>query len=141
MKTQTDTLFAAITGGVMSSIAYLLGGVDNLVNALAVFMIFDYVTGLMSAYYTDSVNSFKAYKGLAKKSGMISFVVIANQLDIITGGSGFLRDAMIMILIGTEGISIVENGKKMGIQPPGVLTETLNKFMGKGKPGDETPKE
>jgi len=140
MKQQgTDTLFTAITGGAMSTIAYLVGGIDNLANALAIFMILDCATGMSSAIYLGNVDSFKAYKGLAKKSGMIAFVIVANQLDIITGNdSGFLRNAMIMFLIGMEGISIKENAQKMGITAPPVIADALNKLVGKKKNKDES---
>ncbi|UYL93883.1 holin [Geobacillus phage vB_GthS_PK2.1] len=136
MKTpqQTDTLFTAIAGGFASTVAYLIGGVDNLTSALAVFMGLDYVTGILSAFYTKQVNSYLAYRGLAKKAGMISFVIVANQLDIVTGNTGgFLRDAMIMFLIGMEGISIKENVEKMGFNAPGFIVEALKKLTGNEK--------
>lgn len=134
----TDTLFTAITGGFASTVAYLVGGLDNLTNALAIFMILDYVTGLSSAYINGSIDSHKAYKGLAKKSGGIAFVILANQLDIITGAnSGFLRDAMLFFLIGMEGISIKENAQKLGFTAPGFITDALNKLMGKGGQADQ----
>lgn len=133
MKPQgTDTLFTAIAGGLASTVAYLVGGVDSLSTAFGIFIVLDFVTGVLSAYYLDNVDSYVAYKGLAKKAGMIAFVVIANQLDIVTGNSsGFLRDAMIMCLIGMEGISIKENCQKMGITAPAFLTDTLNKLIHK----------
>lgn len=133
MKTQgTDTLFTAIAGGTASTIAYLIGGIDNLATALAIFMALDYVTGIASAFYYGEVDSMKAYRGLAKKSGMIAFVILANQLDIITGGNGaFIRNAMIMFIIGMEGISIKENSERMGFTAPSFITDILNKFTAK----------
>ena len=141
MKTHpTDTLFTAITGGFLSTVAYLIGGIDNLSNALAIFMIMDYGTGLASAYYIGKIDSHKAYKGLAKKSGMIAFVIVSNQLDIITGNTGgFLRDAMIMFLIGMEGISIKENVQKMGFDAPGFIVDALNKLIGKKNDPTDPP--
>lgn len=137
---QTDTLFTAITGGFASTLAYLVGGLDNLTNALAIFMILDYATGMASAYYLGTIDSHKAYKGLAKKSGGIAFVILANQLDIITGSnSGFLRDAMLFFLIGMEGISIKENAQKMGFNAPGFITDAFNKLIGKGKDDQSAP--
>lgn len=136
MKTpqQIDTLFTVIAGGFASTVAYLIGGVDNLSNALTVFMILDYFTGIMSAFYMRQLNSYLAYRGLAKKAGMIAFVIVANQLDIITGNTeGFLRDAMMMFLIGMEGISIKENVEKMGFDAPGFIVEALKKLTGNDK--------
>ncbi|AYP68840.1 toxin secretion/lysis holin [Bacillus phage vB_BpsM-61] len=133
MKAQsTDTLFTAITGGIIASSTYLIGGLDNLTTALGIFMITDYITGLMaSMHQKEKVSYDRAVKGLTKKGGMISLVIVANQLDIITGNStGFLRDALIMIIIGSEGISIVDNAKKSGNTAPDFLVDILNKFKG-----------
>lgn len=127
----TDTLFTALTGGTFATVSYLIGGVDNLATALAIFMVTDYVTGVISAIHTKSINYDRAIKGLTKKAGLISFVIVANQLDIITGNtSGFLRNAMMMCLIGTEGISILDNGKRMGNSAPGFLIDSLKRMVG-----------
>lgn len=133
--TGTDTLTTALAGGLASTVAYLVGGIDNLVTAMGVFMILDYVTGLTYAWaYGSGWESHKMYKGLAKKAGAISFVVMANQLDLITpGDNGFLRDAMIFFVIGMEGISIKENVEKMGYSAPGFIVDALNKMTGKNK--------
>ncbi|MED4922888.1 phage holin family protein [Anoxybacillus geothermalis] len=125
----TDTLWTAITGGTSITLAYLLGGLDNLVAALAIFMVCDYVTGLLVGAKAQKVRSNRAFRGLGKKVGMITFVIVANQLDIIVGNKdGFLRDAMLMFLIGTEGISIVENLGKLGIKVPPFILKTLEQL-------------
>lgn len=133
MKTQTDTLSTAFAGGVASTVAYLVGGIDNLVTAMGIFMVLDYATGLGYAWaFGNGWESHKMYKGLAKKAGAISFVVMANQLDIITpGNNGFLRDAMIFFVIGMEGISIKENVEKMGFSAPEFIVSALNRLTGK----------
>lgn len=132
MKHSTDTLWTAITGGASITLAYLLGGLDNLVTALAIFMACDYVTGILVGAKEKQVSSRRAFKGLGKKVGMITFVIVANQLDIITGNKdGFLRDAMLMFLIATEGISIVENLGRLGVKAPSFLMKTLEQLSDK----------
>jgi toxin secretion/phage lysis holin len=134
MKQSTDTLWTAITGGTSITLAYLLGGFDNLVAAFAIFMVCDYITGVMVGFKEKQVNSYRAFRGLAKKVGMITFVIVANQLDIITGNKdGFLRDAMLMFLIATEGISIVENLGKLGLKGPSFLVKALEQLSDKGE--------
>jgi toxin secretion/phage lysis holin len=130
----TDTLWTAITGGASITLAYLLGGLDNLVAAFAIFMVCDYITGLLAGAKDRKVSSKRAFKGLGKKVGMITFVIVANQLDIITGNTdGFLRDAMLMFLIATEGISIVENLAKMGLKVPPFIVKALEQLNDKGE--------
>ncbi len=122
MKQNTDTFYTAVTGGTIAGVAYLFGGVDHLVIALAIFMACDYVTGIIAGFQTKSVNSKRALKGLGKKGAMLSLVIIANQLDIIAGsGNGFMRNSMIFFLIATEGISLVENLGKIGVDVPDFL--------------------
>ncbi|MGG3893189.1 phage holin family protein [Geobacillus stearothermophilus] len=132
MKQSTDTLWTAITGGASITLAYLLGGLDNLVAALAIFMACDYITGIIAGAKDKQVSSRRALKGLGKKAGMITFVIVANQLDIITGNqNGFLRDAMLTFLIATEGISIVENLGRLGLNVPTFLVKALEQLSDK----------
>lgn len=134
MKQSTDTLWTAITGGTSITLAYLLGGLDNLVAAFAIFMVCDYITGLMVGFKEKQINSYRAFRGIAKKVGMFTFVIIANQLDIVTGNEGgFLRDTMLWFLIGTEGISIVENIGKLGVKPPEFIIKALEQLSEKGE--------
>lgn len=136
MKQSTDTLWTALTGGASITLAYLLGGLDNLVAAFAIFMVCDYITGIIAGAKNKQVSSRRALKGLGKKAGMITFVIVANQLDIITGNqNGFLRDAMLTFLIATEGISIVENLGRLGLNVPTFLVKALEQLS--DKEGDE----
>ena len=132
MKHSTDTLWTALTGGASITLAYLLGGLDNLVAAFAIFMACDYITGIIAGAKDKQVSSRRALKGLGKKAGMITFVIVANQLDIITGNqNGFLRDAMLTFLIATEGISIVENLGRLGLNVPTFLVKALEQLSDK----------
>lgn len=129
MKQNTDTLYTVITGGTMASVAFLFGGIDQLLTALAVFMAVDYLTGIISGFQEKTVSSKRALKGLGKKGAMLSLVIISNQLDIITGNeSHFMRNSMIFFLIATEGISIVENLGKLGINVPQFLSDRFEQM-------------
>ncbi|MED1419007.1 phage holin family protein [Bacillus smithii] len=118
MKHNTDTLWTTFTGGSASAIAYLIGGIDHLSIALGTMMAADYVSGLMVAIEGKAVSSKSAFKGLMKKAAMLLAVVVANQLDTVTGSGDFMRNAMIMFLIGSEGISFVENLGRLGVSIP-----------------------
>lgn len=129
---QTDTSFAFLTGGLLSFVAYLIGGVDNLSICLGVIMICDYFTGMTSALYLGNFSLNLAYKGMLKKTGALAFIVVSAQVDIIAGqGTGFLRDAMIFTLIGLEGVSVLENGKKLGYTVPEWLNNIFYSFAKK----------
>jgi toxin secretion/phage lysis holin len=62
---------------------------------------------------------------------MITFIIVANQFDIISGNSeGFLRNTLLMFLIGTEGISMLENLAKLGLPVPEFITSAFERLSG-----------
>ena len=119
MKHNTDTLWNTVTGGAFMSAAYLFGGIDHLVISLIIIISCDFIMGLMVAFVIKNVSSRIAFKGLMKKTAMLLAVIVANRLDISTGSGGhFLRNAMILFLIGMEGVSFIENLGHMGVKVP-----------------------
>lgn len=128
MQHNTDTLWTTFTGGSISAIAYLVGGIDNLIIALGIMMAVDYASGIMAAFSNKVVSSRAAFKGLMKKGAMCLAVIVANQLDIVVGGGHFMRYAMIMFLIGSEGISFIENLGRLGVNVPTVLSEAFSQL-------------
>ncbi|MDX8367798.1 phage holin family protein [Cytobacillus sp. IB215665] len=138
MKHNTDTLYTFITGGAFASFAFLVGGVDKLLIAVGIFMILDYVTGIAASIEDKSTSSKTAFKGLLKKASMLSLIIVANQLDIITGNEGsFMRNAMLMFLIGTEGISLLENLAKLGVPFPSNFKAVFEQMRDKNNGGDK----
>lgn len=127
----TDSLYQGITGGFFATMSYLIGGFDNLMVTFALFIAIDYFTGSLAGAITNKLSSDRAFRGLAKKAGMISFAIVATQLDYTFGdGQGFLRGAVLMMLIGTEGISILENVARLGVPIPKVLYDRLEQLKG-----------
>lgn len=136
MKQETNTLYTFITGGGISSIAYLVGGIDHLLIALVIFMASDFLIGVIAGGQNEGISSRRALKGLGKKGAMITLVVIANQLDIISGSeNGFVRNSMIFFLIGTEGISLIENVARLGVDVPDFLKSRFEQI--KNDKGDK----
>ena len=130
-----------ILGAIGSFIAALLGGWDTSFITLFIFMIIDFVTGLIVAFIfhkspktnTGTVSSRVGWKGLAKKCVTISFVVVANRLDMLMGYN-FIRDAVCIAFISNELLSIVENAGLMGIPIPKIITNAIDIL--KTKEGD-----
>lgn len=132
----SDSLYHGLTGGFFATVSYLIGGFDNLMITFALFVAMDYFTGALAGWYTAKLSSDRAFRGLAKKAGMMCFAIVATQLDYTFGaGDGFLRGAVLMILIGTEGISIMENLARMGVKIPRVLYDRLEQLQA----GDKDP--
>jgi toxin secretion/phage lysis holin len=138
-KLQRDTIFTVLFGWLLSAMVYLVGGMDHLFIAVTIFVGLDYITGVLSAWYKKELSSRVGWWGLARKSLTFVFVIIAHQLDIVAGNSNdFMRDAMLMFIIGTEGISILENMGKLGLPVPKFITSALFKLRGEEDNQDES---
>lgn len=120
---KTDSFYTFFVGGGAASVAFLLGGIDHLVVALAIFMGVDFVSGFFAGSKETGSSSKRGFRGLVKKGAMIGLVIIAHQLDIIAGTTDaqFMRNTMIMFLIAVEGISILENMERLGVPIPAFI--------------------
>lgn len=117
-------IFATIGGFV----GYLMGGIDTLINALIIFVVIDYITGVVGAWFTKSLSSVIGFKGIIRKIMMFTLVAVAVQLDLVLGSNDALRSATIFFLLANEGISILENLTKMDIGIPPIIKKTLEKM-------------
>ena len=126
---KTDTLYTSLIGGSMAWVAYFVGGIDHLIKALVIFMVIDYVLGFMVSLVFKKTESKKMFKGLIKKTAMVLMVIAAVQLDLATESGNFMRNAMILFLIGMEGISMIENLGKLGIRVPKFLANAFSQLQ------------
>ena len=69
---------ASVIGG---WIGYFVGGVDGLMTALLIFMILDYITGLMCAVADKKLSSSVGFKGICKKVLIVMLVGVAHIVD------------------------------------------------------------
>lgn len=135
MNHNTDTAYTFLVGGGFSALSFLVGGFDNLILALIVFMTIDYITGLMVGFQTKTLSSSIGFKGLMKKTAMLFAVVVAVQLDMIFGNEGqFMRYAMIMYLIGLEGVSLIENFGNLGFNVPKQVSDAFTQLKNDNGP-------
>ena len=119
------TVFAAI-GGV---VGLIFGEIDGVMIALLTFIAIDYITCLMVAVTTQTLNSSVGFRGLAKKVFILLLVLIANILDThVMGGSGVVRGVVIAFYLTNEGISILENAGKLGVPYPQKLKDVLEQL-------------
>lgn len=96
---------------------------DLLFKTLIIFIIIDYITGVLRAIYTKKLSSKVGAKGIIKKIGYIFLVIISTLIDNLLNYTGNIRNIIIYMFIANEGISILENWAKMGIIIPKILKE------------------
>lgn len=125
-------------GLVGSFIASLFGGWDTALVTLLIFMVIDYVSGLITAGIfhkstkteSGTLESKAGWKGLCKKCMTLFFVLIAYRLDLALGVN-YIRDAIIIGFMANELISIVENAGLMGIPLPDVIMKAIDVLTSK----------
>lgn len=126
-----------IVGGFVCSV---FGGWDQALTTLMIFMVIDYISGLIVAGVfhrsnktdTGALESRAGWKGLCRKCMTLLFVLIAYRLDLAIG-INYIRDAVILGFMTNELISIVENAGLMGLPLPAVITRAIDVLIKKAE--------
>ena len=129
---------AAVGSGVVNA----LGGWDAGLQTLLFCMMLDYGTGMVVAGVfkrsdksrDGALDSRAGFKGLCKKGAELVLVLIAVRLDGLLGGS-YARTAVILFLVGNEGLSVLENLGLMGVPYPRFLRDALAVLRERGDGG------
>ncbi len=110
-------------------VGWFLGGFDGFLYALLVFVIIDYLTGIMVAILEKKLSSEVGFRGIFKKILIFCLVAIGHIVDtqVIQDGS-VLRTAIIFFYLSNEGISILENVALIGLPVPDKLKEVLQQL-------------
>ena len=120
-----QAVFAAVGGW----LGWFLGGCDGLVIALAVFVVIDYITGVMCAIADKKLSSSVGFKGICRKVLIFALVGVAHIIDaqVIKTGS-VLRTAVIFFYLSNEGVSLLENAAHLGLPIPEKLKDVLEQL-------------
>jgi toxin secretion/phage lysis holin len=118
-------IFALIGGWV----GWFFGGLDGLMYAMLVFILMDYITGVIAAAVKRELSSEVGAKGIAKKVGELILVGVGNVLDrqILQHGAA-MRTLVIFFYVANEGLSILENLGRIGVPYPKQLKDFLKKL-------------
>ena len=113
-------------------LGWYLGGLDDFLYALLIFMLVDYLTGILCAINEHRLSSEIGFRGLTRKVLILVLVGIANVLDIylLKNGSA-IRTATIFFYISNEGISLLENASRLGLPVPDKLKSVLQQLHNK----------
>lgn len=128
LKAIVGVLGALITG----VLANVLGSWDTWLKALVLFVVLDYLTGLMAAFVNKELSSEIGFKGVVKKVFIFCLIAVAYQVDLLLG-TEVIRIAVIGFYLGTEGLSIVENALRTGVPAPEGLKNALIQIKGAEK--------
>ena len=131
-------LLCTITGAAGAAVTSLLGGWNSAITTLMLFMVIDYLSGLVVAGIfknsTKTINgalkSSVGWKGLCRKGMTLLIVLVAHRLDVAIGTS-YIRDATVIAFVVNETISIIENAGLMGLPIPSVLVKAIDVLKNK----------
>ena len=107
-------------------LGYFLGGTDGLLIALLVFVVLDYITGVMCAIEDKALSSAVGFRGIMRKVVIFMLVGVGHILDVHVVGTGSaLRTAVIFFYLSNEGVSLLENAAHLGLPIPEKLKDKL----------------
>ncbi len=128
MKEFWNTIQLVFTG-LGGWLGYFLGGCDGLIYALIIFVLVDYVTGVMCAINDRALSSEVGFRGICRKVLIFLLVGMANILDVHVIGTGsVLRTAVIFFYISNEGVSLLENAARLGLPVPDQIKLVLEQL-------------
>ena len=138
MKEFWNTIQVIFTG-VGGWLGWFLGGCDGLIYALILFVVVDYITGVMCAVADKKLSSEVGFKGICRKVLIFLLVGIGQILDTqIIGTGSVLRTAVIFFYLSNEGVSLIENAAHLGLSIPEKLKVVLEQLHDRSeKGGDE----
>lgn len=127
-------------GAIGSVISELFGGWTSAMTTLVIFMVIDYITGILVAAVFKKSNktedggleSKAGWKGLIRKFSTLLIVLISIRLDIIFNTT-IISNCVVFTFLANELLSLLENVGLMGIPLPSVLTEVISVLNKKGE--------
>ena len=129
MKIAINNVFSVI----LTTIVYLLGGIDIALQSLLIVIVIDYLTGIASAIYNKELSSKMGFKGIIKKFSYLLVVALSVVIDKLLGQSGLIRSLVIYFFVANDGLSIIENMAEMGVKLPQKLIDSLEQIKKKGE--------
>ena len=128
MKEFWNTIQVIFTG-LGGWLGWFLGGCDGLLYALVLFVVVDYITGVMCAAADHKLSSEVGFKGICRKVLIFLLVGIGHVLDTqIIGTGSVLRTAVIFFYLSNEGVSLLENAGHLGLPIPEKLKVVLEQL-------------
>ena len=119
-----------ILASVIATITTLLGGWDDAMVILTIFIALDMISGWIRAFIQKELSSQESFRGTAKKVLIYVIVAVAAQADRLTG-TALVRNVVITWYCATEALSIVENSVAAGLPVPEFLKQALKALNSK----------
>lgn len=134
------TTFCGWFGGVCGIFASVLGGYDLLLKCLLLLMLLDIIAGFSSAaffnksqYSKNGLTSKAMAQGIIKKMCMLIIVSLGVVINKVLN-IDYIRNAIILYFIASEGLSILEHMINIGVPFPPIVAKMLSVIMERSEP-------
>lgn len=137
---EIKNIICSAMGVIGAFIASIFGGWNAALSTLCIFMVIDYVTGMVVAGVfhaspktaSGSLESRAGIKGLFRKCMIFLYVFVAHRLDIAIGTT-YVKDLVCIGFICNEVLSITENAGLMGIPIPAPIVNAIEILKNKNQ--------
>ena len=120
--------------------AYVIGRITMVTIVFFLFMGIDFLTGFLGSKANDEkYDQKKAEKGVYKKAGYLLFWILAVLVELVLKEQGAVIGITMKVplvslvvtfwLLGTEGLSIINNLYKMGVKVPKWFSSYFEKMQ------------
>lgn len=116
---------------VVSFLSYCFGIVTPQIEMLLWCIALDIFVGVLASFINPRLmfNSRKMFKGITKKIVLLSLVAFAHHLDIMMN-TEIIGLSTCYFFIINEGMSILENAVKCGLDVPPIVKNSLEQLKG-----------
>lgn len=122
-------IFDSVVAIIATFFTWIFGTWDIAIAILIIFMVLDYLTGVIVAYQNKTLNSEVGFKGLIKKCMILVILIVAVMLDrLLNTGAWVFRTLVCYFYIANEGISLLENVSNLGVKIPEKLKDALEQL-------------
>ncbi|WP_291568521.1 phage holin family protein [Clostridium sp. UBA2485] len=123
---EKENLIKTIVASIGTAFTWLFGTWDTAIGILILFMVLDYITGLLRGYINKELSSNIGLKGIARKAVIFVVLIVAVSLDrLINTETWVFRTLVCYFYIANEGISLLENCATLGLPIPEKIKEAL----------------
>lgn len=116
---------------IVSFLSYCFGVVSPQIEMLLWCIALDIFVGVLASFINPKLmfNSRKMFKGITKKIVLLSLVAFAHHLDIMMNTEIIGLTACYFFIIN-EGLSVLENAVKCGLDVPPIIRNSLEQLKG-----------
>ena len=117
------SIIASVVG---TFFTWLFGAWDIALSILILFIVLDYVAGLIKGFVNKTLSSNVGLHGIARKAVIFIVLIVAVALDrLLNTGTWMFRTLVCYFYIANEGLSILENCCEIGINVPEPIKQAL----------------